>query len=353
MKKLLFFVTWLVSLTMNAQQVVNENALPDTHDTLPTHQEKVFRDVEWATVKGFKLTMDIHVPQTGKESYSVLVVYHGGGWLINNKSIMEDMSAYIAQHSEYIVCNVNYRLLVDNNNTTQFNEIIEDAFGALLWIKENISGYKGNPKKVAVTGDSAGGHLASCVVNMGRNLGDAGFTPAHPVFNPTYLPKGMTIKEVLAKDMLKVQAAIINYGAFDIYASCTIGKFETKENIFWMISGAEPRRIFGNDYSAEKNPELYKAVSPVYNLPLVTNYQLPPQLFTVGSNDQLTTPAIITAYVQSVRDAGQSAELWINQGRPHAFMDSGTNAYLGISFNNDAIPAIKIMIAFLNQVLEP
>ncbi|HAN79268.1 MAG TPA: alpha/beta hydrolase, partial [Bacteroidales bacterium] len=60
-------------------------------------------------------------------------------------------------NAEYIVCNVNYRLLTANDNTTGMNEIIEDAFGAVLWVKENIKQYGGNSAKIAVTGDSAGG----------------------------------------------------------------------------------------------------------------------------------------------------------------------------------------------------
>jgi beta-glucosidase len=316
----------------------------------PSHEAKVYREIKWSSPEGFPLTMDIHVPQTGKESYPVLVVYHGGGWLVNDQSIMEELSAYISTHAEYIVCNVNYRLLGDLDNTTHMNEIIEDAFGALLWIKENIAEYGGNPEKVAVTGDSAGGHLATSVVNMGRNLGKGEFSPDNLKFHPTYIPDELTIEEIIKKDMLKVQAAIISYGAFDIFESAHDGNFESKENAFWSFANAEARGLFGSDYSVGKNPELYQAVSPFYNIPEAGEYQLPPQLFTVGSEDDLTTPKKVKAYVEKLKAAGQKAELWIYEGQPHAFLDSGSNEFLGTSFEKDAIKAIEKMIEFLDGV---
>jgi acetyl esterase len=67
--------------------------------------------------------------------------------MINNETIMDQMSQYLATHSEFVVCNVNYRLLGANNNTTTINQQIEDVMGAVLWIKENISTYKGDATK--------------------------------------------------------------------------------------------------------------------------------------------------------------------------------------------------------------
>ena len=91
--------------------------------------------------------MDIYTPRKGEESYPILVIYHGGGWLINDKSIMDQMSKYLATNSKYVICNVNYRLLSDNDNTITLNQTIEDAFGAILWIKDNIADYKGDKTK--------------------------------------------------------------------------------------------------------------------------------------------------------------------------------------------------------------
>ena len=87
----------------------------------------VIKDVLWASPGGFDLTMDIYTPNSGKDSYPVVVIFHGGGWLIRNKSIMDQMSKYLVTNSEYVICNVNYRLLSDNKNTINLNQIVEDA----------------------------------------------------------------------------------------------------------------------------------------------------------------------------------------------------------------------------------
>ncbi len=89
------------------------------------NQYDVFKDIVWASPGGFRLTMDIYTPRKGEEPYPVLVIYHGGGWLINDKSIMDQMSKYLATNSKYVICNVNYRLLSDNDNTITLNQTMK------------------------------------------------------------------------------------------------------------------------------------------------------------------------------------------------------------------------------------
>ena len=311
-------------------------------------------DVEWAKPAGFPLTMDIYTPKTGKASYPVIIMFNGGGWLINNKSIIDQASAYLATHGEYVVCNVNYRLLGDQNNTVTLNEIVEDAFGAVLWIKNHIQAYGGDPRKIIVTGDSAGGHLAAITTMQGRQLASRGFTGGPYGFNPTWLPPGKTAEEIAAEDGLAVQAAMISYGAFDLYRAVTEGSFETADNIFWMLGQASPRGIFGSTINVQDNPAYYHRVSPVYNIPRASEYELPPMLFTVGEKDDLTTPASIQAFMAKLAAAGHDElTYWEHAGRPHAFLDSGSNEFLGITFEKDAPPALDVMIDFLDDIFYP
>lgn len=238
------------------------------------HSFKITEDVLWASPKGFDLTMDIYTPNTGKKSYPVIVIFHGGGWLINNKSIMKQAAEYLAINGEYVVCNVNYRLLGDLENTVTMNEIVEDAFGAVLWIKSNIKRYKGNAKKVIVTGDSAGGHLAMMVAGQGHQLSSKGFDGEELGFNPTWLPKGKTAEDIAKAKGLEVQAAMLSYGAFDIYSAAKEG-FE-KPNFFWEMGNAEARGMLGKRYNYTDNPKRYQKVSPIYNIPNANEKNLPP-----------------------------------------------------------------------------
>lgn len=306
-------------------------------------------DVLWASPQGFELTMDIYTPRLEEGPLPVLVMFHGGGWLINDKSIMNQPAAYLASNGRYVICNVNYRLLADNDNTVNMNQIVEDVFGAVIWVKEHIARYGGDPSKVAVTGDSAGGHLAAMIVNSGGSLSSNGFSGESLGFKPSYLPAGKTAEAVAANAGLDVQAAILSYGAFDIYQSALDG-FERYSNPFWFISGSKARGIFGESINADDNAPYYQAVSPTHNIPPASERQLPPQLLTVGSEDTLVTPASVRSYQNALEAAGHSVTYWEHNGRPHAFLDSGSNFILGIAFERDAPPALDVMLGFLDGV---
>ncbi len=312
---------------------------------------QVHKQIPWASPDNIPLTLDIYVPTAGEGPYPVVVIYHGGGWLINDNSPMNAMSEYIAAKGGYVVANMNYRLLPDNNNTTTLNQMVEDVFGGLLWVKEHIAEYGGDPKRVAITGDSAGGHLASMILTRGRDLSSQGFADKRLGFNPTYLPKGKTAEQVAAQDGLAVQAAVISYGAFDLYAAVQAG-FEKPENIFWHLAQAKARGIFGDTINITDHPDHYRAVSPIYHVPKAADYRLPPQFLHVAETDKVTTPESIRAYAKVLEDAGQPVQVKVYPGRNHAFLDGGCNEHLGTCFDKDAPEVLDDMLSFLDGVLK-
>jgi len=309
-----------------------------------------YPNIQWAAPNQHPLTMDIYVPDSGKKSYPVVVIYHGGGWLVNNNSIMSAMAEYLAANGELVVANVNYRLLVDDNNSVTMNQIVEDVFGGLLWVKDHIAQFHGDPDKIAVTGDSAGGHLSAMILLGGRQLRSGGFSAEGLGFNPSYKPAGETAEQLAARDALRVQAAIISYGAFDLYGAAK-GGFETPSNMFWQFARAKPRGLFGRGINVRKNPEYYRAVSPIYNIPTHQQYPLPAQLVLVGSNDKLTTPASVRQYVKLLQDRQQPVEFKEYPGRNHGFLDTGCNQFVGNCFVKDAPAVLDDMIAFLQRTL--
>ena len=340
-------VSWvLVSIFLLGCAAPNE---PLTHND-PSRYTLAL-NVPWSAPGGFDLSMDIYTPRSDKVSYPVLVMFHGGGWLINDKSIMDQAAKYMVSNGEYVVCNVDYRLLGDQGNTVTLNEIVNDALGAVLWVKDNIASYRGDPDLVALTGDSAGGHLAAAVVNLGLNLSSSGYAQNNLAFQPSYLPEGMTAEQVALDDGLAVQAAVLSYGVFDVAGSAD--GFESWKNPFWYFGGALPRGVFGGDYSLQSHPELYRGASPAHNIPTATERLLPPQLLTVGSEDPITTPESVRGYQAALIAAGQTAQYWEYEGRGHAFLDSGSNVMLGVSFADNAPEALDVMLGFLDNVFYP
>ncbi len=322
-------------------------------DEKPSHNDpskySLQADVLWSSPDGFDLTMDIYTPTSGKGSYPVLMIFHGGGWLINDKSIMDQAAKYFATNSEYVICNVDYRLLGDQENTVTINQIVEDTFGAVLWAQHNIYSYQGDATRLAVTGDSAGAHLAAMLVNRGTHLDSQGYNATTLSFTPSYLPPGESAESIAQNGGIEVQAALLSYGAFDLYQR-GLSNFETWKNPFWLLGGASPRSIFGGELAATSHPELYKGVSPMHTIPMRTTRALPPQLLTVGSVDTLTTPTLVKDYLEKLTAAGHQAEYWEYADKRHAFLDSGQNPLLGVSFADNAPAALDVMISFLDRV---
>jgi len=316
---------------------------------LADHKINHTQNILWASPKGFDLTLDVTVPETKTKAKPVLVIFHGGGWLLNNKSIMTDLADSIASRTDVITVNVNYRLLSDVNNTTTMNELVEDAMGAVLWVKENIKSYGGDPNNVAVTGDSAGGHLAAMVTLAGRNLGSNRFDKKPLSFKPTYLPKGKTAEQVAQEDGLKLKAAILSYAVYSLVDTAQSG-FETEKNQFWKFANAKPRGFFGDKINVKDNIDYYDAVSPNHYLVNAREYKFPRQFVHSGELDPLTTPERARDYVAQLKSLGQPIVLKIYPGKTHGFLDSGCNEYNHGCFKELSEPAVSEMIGFLNDV---
>ena len=248
---------------------------------------KYYNDIPYAKVNGTTLTMDISAPE-GKGPFPCLMIIHGGGWTLHTNTIMEGMARYITNRG-YVVFNINYRVLPD----VKMEQIVDDSMGALIWVKEHAAEYGGDPNRIAVTGDSAGGHLTAMLLAQAGN----------PAFKPSYPGNGKTD--------LSVTCAAPSYGVFDFVSLSKWGAPIAKGYI-------------GESY--KQDPERYKLLSPALNV----KPGLPPQLVIVGDLDPLNGQNV--EYVEALKKAGDPVELWIYKGKTHAFLnnfwdETGTKGY--------------------------
>ena len=117
------------------------------------------KDIQYDRQAGLDLHLDIYRARTVPVGAPVLFQIHGGGWVVGSK---DEQALPLMNHlaSRGWVCvTANYRL----SPRATFPEHLIDCKKALAWVKENIAGYGGDPDFVAVTGGSAGGHLAAMV----------------------------------------------------------------------------------------------------------------------------------------------------------------------------------------------
>ncbi len=104
---------------------------------------------------------------TAPAARPVIVYYHGGGWVIGSPEVYEYSTLALAQNTGAVVMSVDYRLAPEN----KFPTAHEDAYAAYKWVKENAASIGGNPAKVALAGESAGGNMAFTTAMLARDRG--------------------------------------------------------------------------------------------------------------------------------------------------------------------------------------
>lgn len=108
----------------------------------------------------------IYYPSTD-ENLPVIVYFHGGGWVIANLDVYESSCRALCNAAEAIVVSVAYR----QSPEARFPAAINDAYDATQWILQNAPQIGGDPSRVAIAGESAGGNMATVTCLQAKDLG--------------------------------------------------------------------------------------------------------------------------------------------------------------------------------------
>lgn len=276
------------------------------------------------------LKYDVFAPK-GAKNLPCIVIIHGGGWSSNNEDVMRGLARELTRGGRYVVVSIDYRWvnkLDGDAQPTYMHQLIEDVFGAIAHIREHAAEYGIDPNRLAVTGDSAGGHLSECAALFGPYIGDGGFGKQAGVYQflPTYLPKGKTIAQIRAEITTSVKAAAPSYGPSDAASF--------------------------KQFIAQTDQPYLDAVSPIKHIPAASTRAIP-HFIVRGSQDPIIPLEAVTSYADRLKAAGQRVEHIEVEGAGHAFFDWKPDAGTIGTFEKFGVPHAAKMQAFFNSVFYP
>jgi acetyl esterase len=229
-------------------------------------------EIEGVRVRIYKPQADGPLP--------VFIYAHGGCWVFCSLETHERLCQFFATNARCIVISVDYTLAPEN----RFPKAVDEMFSVTRWICENASEFGGDPSRVAIGGDSAGGNLAA--VTSQRIANESDYTLS---------------LQVLIYPICAVGA---ESSSMDKYAS---GYFFTKDVLDWTAKL----------YIGEHDPADAR-ISPQSGF---ISESLAPAFFAIAECDILRDQGI--QYAEKLKSAGVKVNCHFYRGMPHAFVAMG------------------------------
>ena len=259
---------------------------------------------------GGKLPVRIYTPE-GEGPFPVVVYYHGGGFVIADLDVYDAGPRARAQQAQAVVVSVHYRQAPEH----PFPAAADDATAAFRYIQENAAKYKGDPSRVAVAGESAGGNLATVVAMQQKEA-----RRPLPVFELLVYP-------FVSTDLTTPSHQANGQGNY----------FVGNQDIAWFW-----QNYLGNDWKTNKDPLALPSFATVEQL-----RGLPPTLVITAGLDPLKDEG--SAYAKKLQEAGVRTELKNYDGVTHEFF--GMGGVVGVAQKAQADAANALKQAFMSPAV--
>lgn len=122
---------------------------------LPAVEIRTINDIEYVTVDGHQLLLDVSVPRTAQPP-QLIVWVHGGAWRSGSRKSVPIQD--LLKHG-FAIASVDYRL----SPVARFPAQVHDIKAAIRYLRARQDDYGYDASKVFIVGSSAGGHLAALV----------------------------------------------------------------------------------------------------------------------------------------------------------------------------------------------
>jgi acetyl esterase len=265
-----------------------------------------------AVAVGDGVRADVVVPK-GAGPHPVLVYLHGGGWVCGSPRTHRKLGHRFAE-AGYLVFNVDYRLAPEHPFPTPF----EDCLAAVRFAWREAARFGGDPRRLAIGGDSAGGNLSAAVAAA---LAD---DPARP--KAALLIYGVFDFELLGGASLAPPGAAAGAGGL----AADPRALEIGRELVELMVGAYLGAPGASRDALARDPRVS---------PLRAAAKLPPTHVVVGSADPLAGHA--EALVKELAAAGVPHEHHVDAGMPHG--------YAQMEFLPQSREAVARMVEFLRR----
>lgn len=228
---------------------------------------RVVRDVAYGDA-GRRHLLDVYLPRDGAKDAPVLLQIHGGGWTIGDKRQQAQPLLARLAASGWVCVAANYRL----SPKVAFPEHLVDVKRAIAWVRAHAGEYGGDARFLAITGGSAGGHLAAL----------AALTANDPIYQPGFEATDTSI-----------QACVPFYGQYDFANSLGL---DARGTHLRFLERIVMKRTLAED------PEAFRRASPI----ACVHADAPPFLVIHGTHDSLIPVAMARSFSERLRSVSHA-----------------------------------------------
>jgi acetyl esterase len=172
------------NLTPQRARSIIKNSIKDLN--IPPEEVHAVED---SSVDGIPIR--IYRP-SNEQGLPILYQVHGGVWVAGSLESHDNICRYLANHTKSIVVAIDY----SRPPESKFPKAVNEVSRVFDWIKENTEKLKGDPKRIALIGDSAGGNMVAALSLMLKEKGSIDDIAAQILVNPALdlTPSGGSFK---------------------------------------------------------------------------------------------------------------------------------------------------------------
>ncbi|MFJ6701046.1 alpha/beta hydrolase [Streptomyces sp. NPDC091272] len=208
----------------------------------------------------------------------VTVFCHGGGFVLGDLDSHDALCRTTARETGSLVISVDYRLSPEH----AFPAALEDGFAAYAWVRKHVDAWGGDPGRIALAGDSAGGSITAGVCLMARDRG-----LPQPALQLLWYPA--TGLEQTPSRRRFAEAPMLGTEAMAFFHRHHFGAISREQAI---------------PYGAVAHASDLSGLAPAY--------------IVVAGNDPLLDEG--SSYARQLRDAGVPAQLDVQEDMVHGFL---------------------------------